>query len=74
VIQKRGIAVINTSNLSGGEKTLRYASAKRRLKSNHFSNKLPDQNEDILYNPINHVNPDSKPQLQAPPKTKTTYC
>jgi hypothetical protein len=43
-----------------GFSPMRYASAKRRLKSNHFSNNLPDQNEDVLCNPINPVNPDSK--------------
>jgi hypothetical protein len=44
-----------------GFSPMRYASAKRRLKSNHFSNNLPDQNEYVLSNPINPVNPDSKP-------------
>jgi hypothetical protein len=39
---------------------MRNASAKRRLKSNHFSNNLPYQNEYVLHNPINPVNPDSK--------------
>jgi hypothetical protein len=39
------------------EKTMRYASAKRRVKSNLFSNNLPDQNEDVNYNP---KNPDSR--------------
>ena len=52
---------------------MRYASAKRRVKSNLFSNNLPDQNDDVLFNPKNPVNPDSKPRRQAPPKTKTTY-
>jgi hypothetical protein len=49
------------------------ASAKRRLKSNHFSNNLPDQTEDVLYNPINPINPDSRLRLKAHLKTKTTY-
>jgi hypothetical protein len=40
-----------------GKKAIRYASAKRRLKSNQFSNNLPDQNEDVLFNP---KNPDSR--------------
>jgi hypothetical protein len=52
---------------------MRYASAKRRVKSNLFSNNLPDQNDDVLFNPKNPVNPDSKPRRQAPPKTTTTY-
>jgi hypothetical protein len=29
--------------------------------------------EDVLSNPRNSVNPDSKPRLKATPKTKTTY-
>jgi hypothetical protein len=36
-------------------------------------NNLLIQNEDILFNPKNPVNPDSKPRLKAPPKTKITY-
>jgi hypothetical protein len=36
-----------------GKKTMRNASAKRRVKSNPFSNNLPDQNEDVNCNPKN---------------------
>jgi hypothetical protein len=43
-----------------GFSPMRNASAKRRLKSNHFSNNLPDQNEYVFYNPKNPVNPDSR--------------
>jgi len=65
----RGLTITSLGSLEGyyelvlsfqGFSSMRNASAKRRLKSNHFSNNLPDQNEYVLYNPINPVNPDSK--------------
>ena len=40
---------------------MRNASAKRRVKSDPFSNNLPDQNEEVNCNPVNPVNFDSKP-------------
>jgi hypothetical protein len=43
-----------------GFSPMRYESAKKRIKSNHFSNNLPNQNEYVLYNPINPVNPDPR--------------
>jgi len=32
----------------------------KKEKNNPFSNNLPDQNEDVNYNPKNPVNPDSR--------------
>jgi len=52
-------------NLSGRKRCVR-ASAKRRTKSNPITFNPQVRNKDVLYNPINPVNPDSKPQLQAP--------
>ena len=53
-----------------GKRRCVHASAKRRLKSNHFSNNLSDQTRDALYNPENPVNPDSKPNCNRLPKLK----
>ena len=32
----------------------------KKEKNNQFSNNLPDQNEDVLFNPRNPMNPDSR--------------
>jgi len=47
-----------------GLSPMRYASAKRNIKSNPFTNNPQVQTEDVIYNPINPENPenpDSKP-------------
>ena len=41
---------------------MRNASAKRNIKSNPFTNNPQVQTEDVIYNPINPENPDSKPR------------
>jgi hypothetical protein len=49
-----------------GKKTMRPRIGEKKEKNNPFSNNLPDQNEDVLFNPINSVNPDSKPNCKRP--------
>lgn len=66
VIQKWGIDTNYYIGTCRGEDDACIASAKRRLKSNHFSNNLPDKNEEVLYNPIKPVNSDSKPNCKRP--------
>jgi hypothetical protein len=44
-----------------GLSPMRNASAKRNIKSNPFTNNPQVQTEDVIYNPINPENPDSKP-------------
>jgi hypothetical protein len=44
-----------------------------RANAIHPYNNLLTQTKDALSNPQNPENPDSKPQLKAPPKTKSTY-
>jgi hypothetical protein len=39
---------------------MRYASAKGRLLKATFNNNLPNQTGDVIVNPINPENPDSK--------------
>jgi len=39
---------------------MRYASAKSRLLKATFKNNLPTQTGDVIVNPINPENPDSK--------------
>ena len=46
-----------------GKRRCVHASAKRRTKSNPITFNPKVRNKDVLYNPINPVNPDSKPQL-----------
>jgi hypothetical protein len=43
-----------------GKKTMRPRIGEKKEKNNQFSNNLPDQNEDVNYNPKNPVNPDSR--------------
>ena len=40
---------------------MRYASAKRFKIESTFNNNLPPQTGDVIINPENPVNPDSKP-------------
>jgi hypothetical protein len=40
---------------------MRNSSAKRNIKSKPFTNNPQVQTKDVIYNPINPENPDSKP-------------
>jgi hypothetical protein len=46
-----------------GLSPMRNASAKRNIKSNPFTNNPQVQTEDVIYNPKNPENPDSKPSV-----------
>ena len=65
VVWRRKIIIKRCSHLQASR---RWVTHRRRegLKSNHFSNNLPDQNEDVLFNPRNPVNPDSKHNCKLP--------
>jgi hypothetical protein len=39
---------------------MRYASARGLAMNAAFNNNLPNQTNDVMVNPRNHVNPDSK--------------
>ena len=43
----------------------------KKEKDNPITFNLQAQNKDVLYNPENPVNPDSKPRLQAPQASNT---
>ena len=44
--------------------SMRYASAKSKMKA-ASNNNLPSQTDDVIVNPKNPVNPDSKPKVKA---------
>jgi hypothetical protein len=44
-----------------------------KVKESSSINYLYTQNKDVIYNPINPVNPDSRLRLKAHLKSKTTY-
>ena len=50
------------------------AAAKSPEMKASFNNNLPNQNKDVLVNPINPVNPDSKPIIQDNIKMKITQA